>query len=154
MHRLILILLLCGTAFTTQAQSIEANSLSAESQLVWDRVLALNSQIFTNKDSLKIEPFLHPDLQYMHSNSKLENKRQMMHNAAVSKTVYRQLSHELIRIKFLKGIALVRYNLKTVSVENGKETPFELGIIQVWTKEKGKWLLIERQAVRLAALSS
>jgi hypothetical protein len=47
-------------------------------------------------------------------------------------------------------LAIVRQNFRATSVDaQGVGTPLDLGILQVWKKEHGKWKLMARQAVKI-----
>jgi len=147
--KLLLAAIMLFISSITYAQQVNPATLTSQGQRVWNRVLELNNQVFGSKDSTLIKPVVHRNLHYGHSSGKLENMPQMVHNAAVNAATYRQLSHQLISMKVMKDVAVVRYILKAISVENNVDSPLELGIIQVWTKDKAQWLLLERQAVKL-----
>ncbi len=136
-------LLLCSSA---NAQQV---SLNKRAQEVWNKVVTLNNQIFGTKDSAKIDDFIHPNVEYVHSNGSTENKTVMVHNAINSKTIYNDVSTEFKSIKIYNKVAIVRHVLKAISIQNDVQTPLELGVLQIWKQENGKWKLLERQAVKL-----
>lgn len=125
------------------------SELNKKEQEVWNSVLALNAQVFGTKDSVIIDGLVGADVEYGHSGGNIENKQAMVHNASVSQTVYKDVSHELISVKVIDKTAIVRYVLKARSIEKEVDSPLDLGIIQVWHKGGGKWQLLERQAVKL-----
>ena len=88
---------------------------------------------------------------YGHSGGNIEDKPLMVHNAAISKNVYKNPAFERQSIDVDKKTAIARYTFRAISVdEKGTENPLDLGILQVWKKEQGKWRLRARQAVRIA----
>jgi hypothetical protein len=66
-----------------------------------------------------------------------------------SKTEYKNRNFERVSIDVNDKTAIVRHNFRAISMENGKESPLDLAILQVWKKENGKWRLWARQAVRI-----
>jgi hypothetical protein len=91
---------------------------------------------------------------YGHSGGNIENKQVMVHNASVSKTVYKNSELERLSIDVDKKSAIVRHTFRAISVdEKGTEAPLNLGLLQVWKKEHGKWRLWARQAVKIAPKS-
>jgi hypothetical protein len=133
-------LLFLTTAFTF-AQSKEAK--------VWERVEALTKAVFETKDSAALQDLVSDKVTYGHSGGNLEDKKTMVQKAAASKTEYKNRSFEKVSIDVNDKTAIVRHNFRAISVENGKETPLDLGILQVWKKEGGKWRLWARQAVKI-----
>jgi len=89
------------------------------------------------------------NVSYGHSGGNIEDKKTMVANAAASKTEYKNRNFERVSIKVNDKTAIVRHNLRAISINDGKEAPLDLAILQVWIKEKGKWRLWARQAVRI-----
>jgi hypothetical protein len=118
---------------------------------VWQRVEALTKAVFETKDSLALDDLVSEKVTYGHSGGNLEDKRTMVQKAAASKTEYKNKNFERISIDVNDKTAIVRHNFRAISVENGKESPLDLGILQVWKKEGGKWRLWARQAVKIPA---
>lgn len=147
MKRLILVLSLCGSVFFSFAQS-------ATEAKVWDRVEALTKAIFETKDSAALVDLVSANVTYGHSAGAIEDKKVMVQKAVASKTTYRNRSFEKLSINVQGNVAVLRHNLRAISVdEAGKESPLDLGILQVWKKEGGKWRIWARQAVKIAPKS-
>ena len=132
-------------SFSTFAQSKE--------NAVWANVEALSRAIFENKDPAALEKLVHSQVTYGHSGGNLEDKPTMVQKAVANATTYKNSSLEKVLVDVQGKTALVRYNFRATSVENGTESPLNLGILQVWKKEKGGWKLWARQAVRIPAKS-
>ncbi|MBD0298228.1 MAG: nuclear transport factor 2 family protein [Flavisolibacter sp.] len=137
-----IIIALCFVSFFATAQS------SKEEQ-VWQRVEALTKAVFDTKDSIALVGLVSDHLTYGHSAGSLEDKATMVHKAASSKTQYKNPSFERVSIDVDGPTAIVRHNFRAISVENGKETPLDLSILQVWKQERGQWRLWARQAVKI-----
>ena len=143
MKKLLLITFLSFAATICFAQSKE--------EQVWQRVEALTRAVFETKDSNVLNDLVSERVTYGHSGGNLEDKATMVHKAATSTTTYKNSSLERVSIDVDRKTALVRHNFRAISVENGAETPLDLSILQVWKKERGKWRLWARQAVRIPA---
>jgi len=119
---------------------------------VWSKVEALTKAIFETKDSMVMKELVSDHVTYGHSGGSIEDKAAMISKAANSKTQYRNIQFEKISIDVKDNSAVLRHNFRAVSIENGKESPLDLGILQVWRKESGRWKLWARQAVKIAEL--
>jgi ketosteroid isomerase-like protein len=121
-----------------------------EEKNVWSRVEALTKAIFETKDSAALVELVSTKVTYGHSGGNVEDKATMIQKAVSSKTTYRNSVLEKVSIDVDGNTAVLRHNFRATSVENGNETPLNLGIIQVWRKENNKWRIWARQAVRIA----
>lgn len=134
--------------------SFGASAQSSKEAEVWKRVEALSNAVFATKDSITMKDLVSEHVTYGHSGGNIENKQVMVHNASVSKTVYKNSELEKLSIDVNKKSAVVRHTFRAISVdEKGTETPLYLGLLQVWKKENGKWRLWARQAVKIAPKS-
>jgi hypothetical protein len=142
MTRYLIILLLA--VLTSSAYSQAGNDAQ-----VWARVDALNKAVFETKDSAAIQDLVADSLTYGHSTGVIENKPVMLHNAVHSAEVYSNLSTErLAAVKAGDGV-IVRYILRGDVVKNADAYPLNIGVMQVWAKNNGKWRLFARQAVKV-----
>ena len=138
-------LLLFSTAIFAQSSTEEK---------VWSRVGALTQAVFETKDSVALADLVSAKVTYGHSGGNIENKTQMVHNAVTSATKYKDASMERVSISVDKKTAVLRHNFRATSVDDkGVGSPLNLGILQVWKKEHGKWRIWARQAVRIPAKS-
>ena len=132
-------------------------SASAQNQVqskVWERSEALSKAIFENKDSVALLDLVSKNVSYGHSGGNVEDKPTMVHKAVSNKTTYKNLSFEKVSIDVQDNTAIVRHNFRATQVdEAGKESPLDLGIMQVWRKENGKWRIWARQSVKIAPKS-
>src|SRR4030095_17147120 len=122
---------------------------SKEEAKVWERVEALTKAVFETKDSAARLDLVSTKVTYGHSSGNLEDKSTMVQKSVASKTEYKNRNFERVSIDVNDKTAIVRHNFRAISMENGKESPLDLGILQVWKKENGKWRLWARQAVRI-----
>lgn len=90
------------------------------------------------------------DLTYGHSSGALENQNQFIEALVSGKSDFKSISISDQTIALSgKNIALVRHKLKGELVSAGNINTVNLGILLVWTKEKGEWKLLARQAFKL-----
>ena len=119
---------------------------------VWKRVEELTKAVFETKDSVALEGLVNRYLTYAHSSGLVEDRPTMIHAAVSSPLKYKNISIERGSINIDRKTAVLRHNLRGVSIdEKGVESPLNLGILQVWKKEHGKWRIWARQAVRIPA---
>ncbi len=121
----------------------------SKEEKVWERVEALTKAVFETKDSNALNDLVSEHVTYGHSGGNLEDKKTMVQKAAASKTEYKNRNFERVSIDVNDKTAIIRHNFRAISIEGGKESPLDLGILQVWKKEKGKWRLWARQAVKI-----
>lgn len=127
---------------------------SSAGEKVWSRVGALTQAIFETKDSAALADLVSDKVTYGHSGGNIENKSQMVHNAITSPTKYKDPIIERVSMSVDRKIAVLRHNFRATGIDDkGVESPLNLGILQVWKKENGKWRLWARQAVRIPAKS-
>jgi ketosteroid isomerase-like protein len=90
------------------------------------------------------------DLSYGHSNGLLENQQQFIEALVSGKSDFSvvNLSDQSIKLSG-KNVAIVRHKLKGETVHGGTTAAVNLGILNVWVKEKGGWKLLARQAFKL-----
>ena len=119
-------------------------------ETVWSKVQALTKAIFETKDSSVLKELVSDDVTYGHSSGVIENKAMFVKNAVSSRAEYKNIQFEKLSIDVKENSAVLRHNLRAISFENGKESPVDLGILQVWRKEGGRWKLWARQAVKIS----
>jgi hypothetical protein len=129
--------------------SVSFSFAQSKEEKVWARVEALTKAVFETKDSAALVDLVSEHVTYGHSNGNLEDKKTMVSKAVASKQEYKNRNFERVSIDISDEAAIIRHNFRAISIENGKESPLDLGILQVWKKEKGKWRLWARQAVRI-----
>lgn len=137
--------------------SVAVAGVVAQTQVeskVWERVEALTKAVFEDKDSVALMDLVSKDVTYGHSSGVIEDKATMVHRAVINKASYKNRVFEKVSIDVKDNTAIVRHNFRATQVdEAGKESPLDLGILQVWKKENGKWRIWARQAVRIAPRS-
>ncbi len=120
----------------------------------WSRVVALTNAIFGKKYSIALTDLVSSKVTYGHSTGNVEDKATMIRNAVGNTGSYRNIEIERTGISIDGNTAVLRHNLRGINVDAaGAESPLNLGILQVWKKENGKWRIWARQAVKIAPKS-
>jgi hypothetical protein len=90
------------------------------------------------------------DLSYGHSSGLMENQSEFIEALVSGKSDFKSilLSDQSIVLTG-KNIALVRHKLKGETFNAGVVGALNLGVLLVWSKEKGDWKLVARQAFKL-----
>lgn len=119
-------------------------------QEILKNINALNSAIFVNRDSIALQKLVGEKVTYGHSSAKIEGKAEMIHNAMVSPTTYKDFGMTDVVVNIEGSTAIVRHVLKARSFDaQGKEGVLHLNVLQTWMKKGKQWLLIARQAVKV-----
>jgi len=131
--------------------TVVAFSQSAKENEVWLRSEELNKAVFETKDSNAISELVSDNLTYGHSGGKIEERTEMIHAASTNPDSYKSVVYERVSARSAGNAIIIRHILRAEQVNpTGVSTPLNLGIIQVWAKEKGKWRIFARQAVKIA----
>ena len=134
-------LLACFSLF---AQSKDEKALA-------ERTYLLSHTVFGTQDSLTVEDLFAKKASYGHSTGRVENRQEAIAGIVQAKAVYSDTSLVINNIVQEGKVAVVRTTFRSKQAANPgtSPTPLNLHIMLVWVKEKGKWRLMGRQAVRL-----
>ena len=145
MKKTILVILFFTTAFVGSAQSKDEKALI-------ERTYLLSHTVFGTKDSLTLEDLFAKKLSYGHSGGKVETRAEAVAAISRNKSVYTDTAVSNIKVDvYDDDAAIVRYLFKAKENKaDGTVTPLNFTMMLVWVKEKGKWRLMGRQAVKLS----
>ena len=93
-------------------------------------------------DRAALEKLFAPQLQYSHSNAKLENKKEAIEAMAANPVTFEA---QTPAIRVYGNTATLRVRAKATS--NTGVTP--LMVLQVWVKNGGAWQMVERITTRI-----
>ncbi len=120
---------------------------SAPTIAVEETVNALiKAMIDADKNSL--ENLSHPKLSYGHSGGKVDDQKDFVNNIVSGKSDFVSIDITNQTISISNAIAVVRHDLFAKTNDGGKPGEVHLKVLLVFEKQKGKWLLIARQAVK------
>ena len=87
-------------------------------------------------------------LSYGHSNGWVENKSALMKNLESGVMQYDSYLVDSLIITSNGTLANARFSADISATLNGKNSMFQLGVLEVWVKKGNRWVLFARQAVR------
>jgi ketosteroid isomerase-like protein len=132
------------------------SSLAATAQTRKDvKILAatwkLHMAVFRDKDSATLADMFADQLTYGHSSAKIENREEAILGIIHNKSTYKSVTMGGISVCMSGSTAISRYNYETDEVKpDGTISHLKLHILLVWAKEKKKWKLLARQAVKIS----
>lgn len=137
----ILLLVFVGGSVTAQSKD--------ERKLV-ERTYLLSHTVFGSKDSLQLEDLFAREATYGHSSGKVENREEAIRNIHRNRSVYSDTSVSNVEVIVNDDVAIVRHLFRARETNSeGKVSQLNFAMMLVWVKEKRKWRLMGRQAVRL-----
>ena len=121
-----------------------------ESALI-ERTYLLSRTVFATKDSIVLEDLFAKKASYGHSSGKIESREEAIAAITKSKSVYIDTAVSNISVMINDDVAVVRHLFKANEKKvDGTLSPLNLSLMLVWIKEKGKWRLMGRQAVKMS----
>ena len=106
------------------------------------------TQAMLHKDIAELNALTAPNLTYGHSSGKIQDKQEFIADIETGRSGFKTLQMLNQKITLDGDTALVRNHFSAQAVNSGVEVPTEIENFQVWQKQKGKWLLIGRQAYK------
>ena len=100
-------------------------------------------------DKSALENLAAEEISYGHSNGLVQDKAAFVEAIASGKNVFKTIHLSGQTIRVAGNTALVRHTFDAEVVNNGTSGAAHIGVLLVWQKQKGKWKLLARQAVKL-----
>lgn len=101
-------------------------------------------------DSSALAGMVLDELSYGHSSGKIESKASFVGSLASGKSDFLNMDLTDQTIRVVNHTAIVRHTLSAQIIDNGNAATVKLLVLLVWVKDKGRWKLLARQAVRSA----
>jgi ketosteroid isomerase-like protein len=127
---------------------ISMNILAQENQKVADAIETLRKAMVSAEKSA-LENIVSDKLSYGHSNGNVEDKKAFIEALTSGKSDFVSIDLSEQSIEVSGDVAIVRHILSAETNNNGQAGLVKLGILLIWQKQKGKWKLIARQAVKI-----
>jgi ketosteroid isomerase-like protein len=103
-------------------------------------------QAVLKKDAKALDPLLHPDLLYSHSDGRTQTKADILKDMANTQAI--KFGEQNVRV--YGDTVLVKGNVEFVNTAaTGATTTLNLSLLQVWIKTPKGWQLVGRQSTRL-----
>lgn len=139
--RTILSLICILMASSVFAQTVDEKEVAAGVEAL------RNAMIDGSKSAL--ERVTAKELSYGHSSGKIEDKVEFVEVIATGKNDFKSITLSEQTIRIVNSIAIVRHKFTAEVINNGIAQIPNIGVMQIWSKQQGKWLLLARQAFKL-----
>jgi ketosteroid isomerase-like protein len=142
MKQILFLFLLLTTALYTNAQTKDERAVAKAVESLRVAMIDANGPALQSAAAAK--------LSYGHSSGRVETKEEFVANILSGKSdfVSIELSEQTVAIS--NKVALVRHVFTAATNDGGKPGTIKLKVLLVFEKQKGHWLLLARQAVKLA----
>ena len=130
------------TVSTTMAQSKEEKEVAAAVETLRKAMI--------DGDQKSLEAIASDQLSYGHSGGNVEDKKTFVHTLTSGKSDFVTIDLTDQTITVSGNTAIVRHKLYATNNDGGKPGTVSLVIMTVWQKQKKHWVLLARQAVKVA----
>lgn len=127
--------------------SLPLSGQQAEKSKVEAAVEQLKSTMIT-PDKKILDDLILDELSYGHSSGKVEDKASFIDNLMNGNSDFVSIVLGNQEVIVVGKSAIVRHTLDAVTNDKGQPGNVKLNIMTVWNKQKGKWKLLARQAVK------
>jgi len=105
-------------------------------------------QALVNKNTVSINQQTDKALSYGHSNGWVETKKELIEHLESGYMGYNSFREDSIKVEVNGNLAHARFIADINATMSGKESTFQLRVLEVWVKKGKRWVLFARQAVR------
>jgi ketosteroid isomerase-like protein len=141
MKKITLLSLLFSMTLIVSAQSADEREVAAAVENL--------RKAMVDADKPALENIAAEELSYGHSNGLIQDKAAFVEAIASGKNDFKTIELSGQAITIAGNTAIVRHVFHAEVVNNGTPGTAHIGILLVWQKQKGKWKLLARQAVKL-----
>jgi ketosteroid isomerase-like protein len=139
--KLICLIMLSGIVSGALAQSKDSAAVNAA-------VESLRKSMIDG-DKAGLQNITADQLSYGHSGGRVEDKASFIDNIVTGKSDFVTIDLTNQTISVAGDVAIVRHALAATTNDNGNPGSVKLNILLVFQKQKGKWKLLARQAVKI-----
>lgn len=145
MKKYLIVFVLVLISFSNYAQT---KSVSKEETAVANRVESFRKALIDPTES-NLKALTSKDLSYGHSSGVLEDQKVFIKKLLSGGSDFVTIEFQNQSIKIVGDVAIVRHNLAAHTKDSGVEKDIKIGNVLVWQKQKGKWVIVARQAFKL-----
>jgi len=98
-------------------------------------------------DRHALETLVHDSVSYGHSNGWIQTKSDLLRDA-ITKTLYHSYAEDSIQVVISGNTAYARFVADIDVSLNGNRNKYHLKVLEIWIKEREKWMILARQATR------
>ncbi|SEE49590.1 nuclear transport factor 2 family protein [Pseudomonas migulae] len=106
------------------------------------------TQAMLKKNIPELNALTAENLTYGHSSGKIQNKQEYIADIETGRSAFKTLEMQNQTITLSGDVALVRNHFSAQALKGTEVIPTEIENFQIWQKQKGKWLLVGRQAFK------
>ncbi|QVW25648.1 DUF4440 domain-containing protein [Pseudomonas hormoni] len=106
------------------------------------------TQAMLKKNIPELNALTAENLTYGHSSGKIQNKQEYIADIETGRSAFKTLEMQNQSITLSGDVALVRNHFSAQALKGTEVIPTEIENFQIWQKQKGKWLLVGRQAFK------
>ena len=135
-------ILTLGSLITTNAAA------QKNEQAVADAVEKLRKAMIDPTEA-SLQALVSSNLSYGHSNGKIEDKAEFIRALVSNESDFKTMDLSQQTVTVVDNTALVRHTLSAETANKGVAGTAHLAVLMVWIKQKGDWILLARQAVKI-----
>ena len=124
------------------------NAQSADEMKVSETIATLR-QAMIDADKTILVKVLHEDLSYGHSSGTIDTKAMFIESLVSGNADFKTMDLTEQTIKIVGKNAIVRHKLFAETANKGIASTAKLYVLLVFTKIKGNWVLLARQAAKI-----
>ena len=124
------------------------NAQSADEMKVSETIATLR-QAMIDADKTILVKVLHEDLSYGHSSGTIDTKAMFIESLVSGNADFKTMDLTEQTIKIVGKNAIVRHKLFAETANKGIANTAKLYVLLVFTKVKGNWVLLARQAAKI-----
>lgn len=124
------------------------NAQSADEMKVSETIATLR-QAMIDADKTILVKVLHEDLSYGHSSGTIDTKAMFIESLVSGNADFKTMDLTEQTIKIVGKNAIVRHKLFAETANKGIASTAKLYVLLVFTKVKGNWVLLARQAAKI-----
>ena len=106
------------------------------------------TQAMLKKNIPELNALTAENLTYGHSSGKIQNKQEYIADIETGRSAFKTLEMQNQTITLSGDVALVRNHFSAQALKGTEVIPTEIENFQIWQKQKGRWLLVGRQAFK------
>ena len=142
MKKLILILtVFCLNLTFIQAQTTDEMKVSETMETLRKAMI--------DPDKAVLERIIHEDLSYGHSSGLIETKTMLIESLVSNNSDFKTMDLTEQTVKVVGKTAIVRHKLMAETANKGVPSTAKLNVLLIFTKAKGEWKLLARQAAKI-----
>jgi ketosteroid isomerase-like protein len=135
-----------AVGFLAIATNVSAWALSGDEAAV-DLAVDTFGRALLSGNSSQLEALFAPELIYGHSDGQVQTGKELIDTRASGTLVPKSIDLSDRHITVVGDDAIVRYNFTAEAVNRaGQNIPIRIGVMEVWQKRVGNWVMFAHQA--------